>query len=81
MIAETLKGAGIPKPTRIKITDIQQQTNPPTAQAIEDGVGPEGTPLGNALNNAIQELGGKANGPWKFGELKGKLWIERDITY
>ena len=80
MIAETLKGAGVPQPTRIRITDIQEGTNPPTAQALQSGAGPEGTPLGNALNNAIEELGGTP-GPWTFGKYREKLWIERTITY
>jgi hypothetical protein len=81
MIAETLKGAGIPQPTRIRITNIESGTNAPTYESVISGVGPEGTPLGNAINTAIASLGGTPTGSWQFGLARGKVWIERNISY
>jgi hypothetical protein len=81
MVADTIRGAGISSPTYMRVTNIGEGTNFPTYDAVTSGRGPQGTPLGDTVENAIKSLGGRPTGNWEFGEMRGGVWIQRRIEY
>jgi Flp pilus assembly pilin Flp len=77
MLADSLRIAGQPRPTTIRLSGI---INKPTLEALERGATPAETLLGSTVGNAARELGGSITG-WSVGSHRGKTWIEAAISY
>ncbi|MEG3840382.1 hypothetical protein [Microcoleus sp. herbarium14] len=78
MIADALRTNRINRPSTVRFTNI---TNTPTLEAIEKGVAPQDTLLGNTLKNAVREMGGTPTS-WNIGtNARGQVWIEVKVSY
>jgi ubiquinone/menaquinone biosynthesis C-methylase UbiE len=81
ILADSLKSAGIHSPKKIVIVDI---VNTQTSKALESKHHESTTVLGQALSNAVRELGGTTT-RWKTGGIPyhpDKLpYIEVEISY
>ena len=77
MIVDALRTKGINRPSTIRLTNI---INDATLEAIEKGIAPQDTLLGNTLKNAVREMGGTSTS-WSTGLSRGKRWIEVKVSY
>ncbi|WP_377478602.1 MAG: hypothetical protein P2A85_08230 [Microcoleus anatoxicus] len=78
MIADALRTNRINRPSTVRFTNI---TNTPTLEAIEKGIAPQDTLLGNTLKNAVREMGGTPTS-WSTSEnARGHIWIEVKVSY
>ncbi|GAA2700665.1 hypothetical protein GCM10010412_097990 [Nonomuraea recticatena] len=76
MLADTLRAAGIHRPTAIRISEI---TNRETQEALIRGFSPGETKLGKTLRRTAAELGGRITN-WSSGD-DGLPWIKAQIKY
>jgi RHS repeat-associated protein len=78
MLADALRGAQIPKPKFIRLTNIL--ADQPTVDQLAKGMTVSETVLGRTLSSTVESLGGKITN-WASGIEKGKPWIEAQISY
>jgi hypothetical protein len=77
MLADALRGAGIDRPSTIRITGIIHK---PTLAQLAVGAPAADTVLGRTLANAAREMGGTITG-WATGVTREKPWIEATMAY
>jgi len=78
MIADSVKKEGMPQPSMIEITEIQ---NDRTIQELASGVHPSASLLGRTIANAAQEFGGHVNiEDWDYDSATFS-WIRAKVTY